>query len=164
MQKRCFSHQDWVSPWGSMLCLESHNPRMLLLKLTQETVAYLHTSRHLKFLLQSVLLVSICYFQMKQTWKSVFLTHRTVSPEPLGCYDMKRFGSSTRSGPQVSWPFPSALSMAAATSSSDNDCSPYGNIVQAGICGIYGFSINRLSLILLISWRVGRKGSIIPIV
>ena len=63
-------------------CLEFHNPRMLLLKLTQETVAY-PQSQLLRFLVQSFLLASICYFQVKQTWKSSFLTHRTSWLLPL---------------------------------------------------------------------------------
>lgn len=153
MQKRCFRHQEWVSHWGSMSCLEFHNPRMLLLKLTQETMAY-PQSQLLRFLVQSFLLASVCYFQMKQTWKSSFLTHRAswllhLVPQP---------GMEPRSPDFLSLLCSWQLLPSLVTRTLHHR-------VQAGICHIYSFVfINSVSLILLIFWSVGRKDNIIPIV
>lgn len=153
MQNRCFRHQDWVSHWGSMSCLEFRNPRMLLLKLTQETMAY-PQSQLLRFLFQSFLLASVCYFQMQQTWKSSLLTHRASWLLHLAAQP----GMEPRSPDFLSLFCPWQLPPSLVTRTLHHR-------VQTGLCHAYSFVfINSISLILLIFWRVGRKGSIILIV
>lgn len=143
MQKRGFRHQDWVSHWWSIVCLVSQNPRMLQLKLTRETVAYPHTSQLLKLLLWSILLVTMCYFPMKQTWKSVFLTHRIGESRASWLLQHEGIWQLSRGGPQVSWFF--------------SQCFVHGSmppplmtmtlhlmVYKQGFV-VYSFSINRIS-------------------
>lgn len=103
-------------------------------------------------------------FAVKQTWKCIFLTYRVWVQSILAVTTWRDLaaqpGVDTRS-PDFFFFCPALCPWQHATSSNDNCSSVYG--IRAGICGLFSFSINRISLSLNL-WRAGGKGAIIPIV